>query len=302
MTANELDNLARRIDVVSELDLFFIVGMHRSGTTWLQRLLNRHDRVSCRGEAHFIDILFTNLQKAFKVFNKEVRHQGGTVAHLKEFGGHVESLEYDTPEIQLMLYYGIYLMLIKWVDSDKIKVVGEKTPDNVLWMNLLATIFPDAKFLHVIRDGRDSAVSGWFFNLSEVDENKALVDTIETYVDRYMKQWSSAMQFARTIGNQNKERYMEIRYEDLSSDPEGTLTKACRFLGVNTSRQIIDECVSKESFEALSDGRTPGQEDRTSFFRKGLNGEWREHFDIEMAKRAWRVAGEQLSDLGYSKT
>lgn len=95
---------------------------------------------------------------------------------------------------------------------------------------------------------------------------------------------------------------MEVRYEALLLHTEEILSKTCAFIGVVDSREVVAACVSEESFEVLSAGRQPGQEEQTSFFRKGVSGDWRQQFDEQMARRAWRVAGERLSEFGYSET
>jgi len=63
----------------------------------------------------------------------------------------------------------------------------------------------------------------------------------------------------------------------------------------------VRRCVSSASFEKLSRGRSRGQEDPTSFFRKGVAGEWRNVFTEEDGKIFEEEAGELLVRLGYEK-
>lgn len=294
-------HLSERITAVSRLKLFFVLGMPRSGTTWVQRILHSHSEVCCRGESHFVDMFFSNMQKAYHDYNNKVKLQGGAIAHLRKYGGHVDELGYSNTDLQLLLYYGIYLMLAKWVDSESIKAVGEKTPDNILSMNLLSTLFPEAKFLHVIRDGRDCAVSGWYFNLSGVEENKTVVDSFDGYVERFLNNWSAGIQFARKTGERIPDRYLEVRYEQLIENPRVEMTRIFEHLDVDASSSAIDRCVEANTFLALSNGRSQGDEDTGSFFRKGVAGDWRNRFSEQQSQSAWRIAGDRLLSLGYAR-
>jgi hypothetical protein len=56
-------------------------------------------------------------------------------------------------------------LLLAQYDHENVKFIGKNTPDNVLYLPILGRLLPKARFIHVIRDGRDSAVSGWFRNV-----------------------------------------------------------------------------------------------------------------------------------------
>ena len=62
--------------------------------------------------------------------------------------------------------------------------------------------------------------------------------------------------------------------------------------------QVARSCTESASFEKMS-GRRPGQEDATSHLRKGVVGDWREHFDDEISFRFESIAGYLLTELGY---
>lgn len=295
------DAIAKKLDALANLDLFFIAGLPRSGTTWMQRLANSHPEICCRGESHFIDILYALLRKNLQSYNDKVKLQGGALAHLKKYGGHVDSLEYDRADINLLLSQAILVMLGKWIEPGQVKAVGEKTPDNVLWLGQLSDIFPKARFIHVIRDGRDSAVSGWYFGLSEVEDGKMVTDSFEQYVDRYLKQWIAAISLSRSVGRRIGDRYLEVSYESLVNSPDDALARVFSFLGVDAGETTVRQCLDEGSFSRLSGGRQRGQEDQASFFRKGVIGDWRARFDDDAKARAWRVAGEGLQSLGYSR-
>lgn len=87
--------------------------------------------------------------------------------------------------------------------------------------------------------------------------------------------------------------------QDLGSDTPGTLEKTFRFLGVKCSQEIVESCCVDGSFERLSGGRSRGQENRESFFRKRIVGDWRNYLSDEMDKIFQEKAGEWLARFGY---
>ena len=299
MSNGYLDHLTDQIAELSKLQLFFIVGMPRSGTTWLQRMLNNHKFVCCRGESHFVTSFYSKLQKSMKQYHENNLQNGGVIAHLKQFGGHVESLDYTSDEIKLLLYSGMMLMFRKWVSIDSVKAIGEKTPDNLLYMDLLADMFPEAKFIHIVRDGRDCANSGWFLHRNQLASGNIMVDSYEEYVNRYMEQWASSIQISRASQEKYSDRIMQCRYESFIRNPNIELSRVFGFLDIETSPEDLVFCVEEESFVKLTNGRDNGQEDPRSFFRKGIVDDWKSRFSPEIAERAWRVAGSQLAEYGY---
>jgi hypothetical protein len=61
-------------------------------------------------------------------------------------------------------------LILAQYDHENIKFIGKNTPDNVHYLLILGRLLPQARLIHVIRDGRDSAVSGWFHNLPVSEE------------------------------------------------------------------------------------------------------------------------------------
>ena len=93
--------------------------------------------------------------------------------------------------------------------------------------------------------------------------------------------------------------YHELRYEDLEAEPEATFRKVLEFLKVSTARDVVEGCLSAGDFATLSGGRAPGEEDPTSFFRKGRSGDWKSYLsDRQVAE--FRAASDDLTvELGY---
>jgi Sulfotransferase domain len=97
------------------------------------------------------------------------------------------------------------------------------------------------------------------------------------------------------------DRYAEVRYEDLLERPNEEVRRLLGFRGVGTDETLVERCVGSASFEKLSKGRERGQEDPSSFYRKGIAGDWKNHFTEEDRRAFKEEAGELLIRLGYEE-
>ncbi|HVD43791.1 MAG TPA: sulfotransferase domain-containing protein, partial [Rubrobacter sp.] len=95
--------------------------------------------------------------------------------------------------------------------------------------------------------------------------------------------------------------YTEVRYEDLLEHPNEEVERLLGFLGVDTDETLVEHCVSSASFEKLSRGRERGEEDPSSFYRKGVAGDWENYFTEEDRRVFKEEAGELLIRLGYER-
>ncbi len=175
--------------------------------------------------------------------------------------------QYTEEHFLYLFTSAISLLLHEQTEHKAAEAIGEKTPDNICFFPLLDTIFPRAKFIQVVRDGRDSAVSGWFHNLRVSPEwTRQNFPSMEDYIKTYAEVWA---------------------------------TQVSESSGVKCSQEIVERCCVDGSFERLSGGRSRGQEDRESFFRKGIVGDWRNYLSDEMNEMFQDKAGEWLARFGY---
>lgn len=97
-----------------------------------------------------------------------------------------------------------------------------------------------------------------------------------------------------------------IRYEDCLDDPEAQLTRICRFLGEGIELERISRAVEATSFNKITEerygsAREPGQADNTKFHRKGVAGDWKNHFDEQACEIFQKCEGSSLMRLGYER-
>jgi hypothetical protein len=149
----------------------------------------------------------------------------------------------------------------------------EKTPMYAQHICLLAETFPDAKFIHIIRDGRACAASfhrRWGYR-----------PELTVY------RWKNVVKEAQRQGSTIPDRYFELHYEDLTNDPEKWLRDVCRFLQVPYDGRVMSlSRVRKHS----------GSSEAVITSRKEY---WREYFSAENIDAFDLIAGETLHRLGY---
>lgn len=286
----------RRAEHALEKQLFFIASCSKSGSTWLQHILDGHPAVCCHGEAFFPTHLRPLFQSVAEHYNKQ--HKAGHERNHARRSGDL------TPEDARHLYRtAVATIFARWAeDLEQVHAIGDKTPENAVAVGQLLDDFPGSKIVHLIRDGRDVCVSGYFHNLREKGEAfTAQFPTLAHYIPLMAGQkWKPYILKARQAGAQQPERYLEVRYEALHTDPDPTIEKLLRFLGVDASAEQVVACREAGAFDRLSGGRDAGQENRNSFYRKGVIGDWREHFDDAARAAFEQSAGDLASQLGYA--
>ena len=276
-----------KVSQVLRKKLFFIVGCQKSGTTWVQKLLDGHPDVRCHGEGYFVPIMLPLLQQVAQLYN--TKHKAGPEG------------DFTPADLQTLFQAAVGISLARWVGDKQVEAVGEKTPEHALCMKQLGDAFGQAKFIHVIRDGRDACVSGWFHNQRKAGPNFAQKFPTMNHYIQYMvtAHWKPYIEKARAWGQANPQRYMEVRYEDLHADAAQWTQRMLTFLDVDSSEASVQACGNAGSFENLAKGRERGQEDAGSFFRKGIVGDWRNHFDASNEQTFMQHGGELLRQLGY---
>ena len=135
---------------LARCQLFFVGGAPRSGTTWLQYLLDSHPEVCCRGEGLFrkhlaepLEHMMAARRQALAAKNDAVfRHDGGYALPASD-------------DVELLLGTAVLAALERQCEGKPYRAVGEKTPENVFFFARLKRLFPGARFIGISRDPRD---------------------------------------------------------------------------------------------------------------------------------------------------
>jgi hypothetical protein len=268
----------------------------KSGTTWLQATLDGHPEIVCRGEGHLWDIFGADLLRVVNRFNAEQKWLTETTfPNLPPFPRFVEE------DVYALIRLAAERLLARAAGDAEPKLIGEKTPNTVKFLTPMVQTFPEARGLHIVRDGRDAAISGWhhYKRLKAKELAEKWGNDFDRWLDTAAAQWVREVETAEAFAAAHPGRALAVRYEDLKAEPQRCLGDICRFLGVRDDTEALQAAVAAGRFERLSGGRTPGEEDRASFFRKGASGEWRETLTAEQIRRFGRAAGSGLARFGY---
>ncbi|MGH2956743.1 MAG: sulfotransferase family protein [Solirubrobacterales bacterium] len=267
----------------------FIVGSPRSGTGLLRDLLRSHSRLSFPPESHFIPALYRAYGDPGTA--REARRLAAAILD----GSAVRAWELQLEPTDLDSHRSFVALAAEpyraWADREGKPRWGDKTPAYLPEIPLLARLFDDAQFVHIVRDGRDVTLS-----------QLGMSAWGPTNVVRAAEQWRSRVEGARGAGRELAPgRYCEIQYEQLATSPERTLREVCGFLG--------------EEFEPgmLRPSRLPRWSARhpnlspSAWFREGYRyhvnsgsvGRWRVEMEPRDVARFEAVAADQLVELGY---
>src|SRR5215207_9216788 len=301
-----------------EMPVFFVVGLAKSGTTWLMKTLDAHPEVLCKGEGRFFG----------EEYRREVLARTQTKQQPSSLYNALLGSEYlrlwverspwsrdGDPDEQIRDLVRLatdYFLTTELSKSGK-KVVGDKTPLlGPKFVEEIHEIYSEAKIIHIIRDGRDQAVSfihqqgnrakrGRTHRLSpeelaKTGEGMFAEKTLRKAAQNWDLRVGQAIEDGPALFG---DAYTEVRYEDLLERPNQEIERLLGFLRVDTDRKLVDRCVSSATFEKLSKGRERGQEDPTSFYRKGVAGDWKDLFNERDRQVYKQEAGELLIRLGY---
>jgi hypothetical protein len=165
---------------------------------------------------------------------------------------------------------------------------GDKTPLYVSFIEPIAALLPETRFVHLIRDGRDTV-------LAYLERDKGPANVAEGAFH-----WRLRVGRGHTSGSRvGPGRYREFHYEDLIDDPEGTVRAMCDFLGLDFREEMLDYQANAERF--LTEAKNPGDHQHLTMApTKGLI-DWRRSMSVEDLATFEAIAGDTLESVGYER-
>lgn len=271
----------------------FVVGCQRSGTTWLQLLLAQHDSVWTARETNVFSRYLADLQSGWDTDRRGrvvAAGPSGTAALLgeDEFWTWARRL----PDLVFQRIRG---------GRDHVDTVVEKTPDHIRHLPLMLELYPDAYFLHIIRDPR-SVVS----SLVQASRSWGRTWASQNPIDE-AERWTRLVAMGRAFGTATK-RYREVRYERLLEDTAGELAEVLAWVGLPQDRAMcerIAEACRLDRVRSRDQGVVvpwSAESDPKGFYRKGEAEGWRHELSRSQVRRIEYIAGDLMAELGYERT
>jgi Sulfotransferase family len=276
----------------------FIVGCPRSGTTLLRRVLDAHPDIAITRETHWITDLLRGDDAVSP--NEPVTHE-----LLSRLRGEKRftRLGVDQARLEGLLsrtqpvYYAEFVrtVLDLYGEAQGKRLVGDKVPGYVRDISVLHALWPAARFVHLIRDGRDvcTSVLNW-------DRENRAVTRMPGWDDDPVSTtalwWEQLVRIGRDAGSAlPSELYYELRYEALVARPEAECRALCAFLGVPYDGRML-------RFHESRTRADPGLSAKKAWLpiTAGLRS-WRSDMTAGDLERFEAVAGALLDELDYPR-
>jgi len=279
----------------------FVVGVGRSGTTLLRLMLDAHPRLVIPAETHFVPALIERARAGAAtddLVDEIVAARGWT-----DFGLDPDRLRerisgLDRPDAAAILR-AFYVLCAEREGKPR---WGDKTPIYVERMRLIGRVLREARFVHLIRDGRDVALSR---RRRGMGAGKPIADTAE--------RWRRRIVAARRQARRLRGRYLELRYEDLVAAPEPALRRVCELIELGFDPVMLrhHERAGVRLSELSDLPAAGGRRERAGEERKASHalsaepatsartGAWREQMSTAERVEFEAVAGDLLAELGY---
>ena len=293
---------------------FFIFGHARSGTTLLMRLVRLHPEVYCNYQAHF----FTRQPLLKSLVDTPEAEEWLTRKSNRWNRGRDLS--------PLVLRAAADFIMERDAAKEGKHIVGDKSPSSTIHgqaVRDLHAVYPDAKLVYIVRDGRDVLISERFRNLVEESkflkaEDKPIIEELrkdqtqftngahsiftETVIRRVANGWVKNVQETETEGRRLfGENYLSLRYEDLPAQPFDEMQKLWAFLGVQVEQSLEKAIADEMSSNPDEEWQAKRNEDFASFLPKGQAGNWQRLFTGRDKAIFKEVAGELLIKWNYEK-
>jgi hypothetical protein len=310
-----VEELSRR---EGEPEAIFIVGVSRSGTTLMRRILDKHSRIGIVTENHYLGHLlaFEGARFYFRrvgdlrdddavralvelIYSPEFQRR----SRLRELSPYWRWLTGKVPreDIEALLLAsdrterGVFEAFLRiYAVRRGNAIIGEKTPAHIAYVETLLEWFPDGRVVHCIRDPRAIYVS----------ELRRRSEHAITFPYRYLVAapallasfvglevvwaWARAVQRHRELVRRYPRRYRLVRFEDLVADPESTMADLCAFLGVEMEPRMLEQKVTSKGARM---GRSGFDDAAAVRWRSVIGGRAKRAIDV--------LLGRRIAEMGY---
>ncbi|WP_182879663.1 sulfotransferase family protein [Microbispora sp. H10949] len=269
----------------------FVVGCPRSGTTMLQLMLHSHPRVAVPPETRFlVPAYFSRRAYGDMRLADNRRRLAGWIAEGRTTKFHELGLSRPDFVQAAMLGPGSFGSVIGMVFKCYAERFGkprwgDKRPSYYRHVEMLMRMFPDAQFVHLVRDGRDCVAS-----LKQMPWYKE--DAVHA-----MANWAEAVDFGRRNARKLPDgTFYELRYEDLTADPETELKKLCVFLGEDYDPAM---CEPRHVAELAVPRHKVWHSNTHEEVTTAHSGKWAARLESWEISLCEEVLGERLTAYGY---
>ncbi len=295
---------------------FFIFGHARSGTTLLMRLVRLHPQVHCNYQAHF----FTRRPLLKSLVDS---------AEIEEWLTRKSNRWNQGRDLSPLVLRAVADLILER-DAARVgkPIVGDKSPSSTIHgqaVRDLYEVYPDARLVYIVRDGRDVAISERFRNFVEesrflnAEDRRIMADLrrnpapfragqrsifTEAFLRRVGGGWATNLTEVEAEGQRLfGDRFFSLRYEDLLREPFEQMSRLWSFLGVDFIPDSLAQAIQAEmATNPDEEWQEQRNGDLASFLPKGQVGNWQRLFTGRDRAVFKEVAGAALIRWGYESS
>jgi len=268
----------------------FLVGCPRSGTTLLKRILNAHSAVAITPETHFIRRIWLARQD-FNPLESDAKFEQlierfVSMPEFLEMG--IESNAFRTAALETPRSIPALFerLLSEFGKVHHATLVGEKTPNHLLYMPILISLFPKARFIHIVRDPR-AVVQSW---RSVPWSTGTLAGDAQV--------WRRYMMTARKNPPKHGQALLTLHYESLLRDPVGTAKQVCNFLELRYEPEMLAFHAKQDTL--VNTSREPWKKNVERALDPSRLDAWRDALDPSAIARIESIAWPEMVRWGYA--
>jgi Sulfotransferase family len=272
------------VDVTSPV---VVLGFSRSGTTLLKQMLDSNPELAMPTESYFLPQLWA--RHGERPDRETFLDDVARLPRLEDWGVTRADVAERLPA-EPEFSQAVQAIYRAYADARGKNRFGDKTPSYMQELELLERAFPGARYVHLVRDGRDAGLS--FLALTRRPSfNWARPRSLGAVAVQWQREVDGARRFGRGAA---AGRYLELRYEDLVADPYMRMRDVCEFLDLPFDPAMLayheaPDAGTLRDHPKLAEPPTPGLRS------------WHEQMPPRESEEFEAIAGDLLADLGYER-
>lgn len=294
---------------LNKIPIFFILGRPRSGTTLLTTLFNAHPNVRIAPEFPIMLFLYQRFKNVKYWDEATIRSFIDHAYYNSKFNYRtLENLKIDRETIirELLKYEGrgnlqLFLKGINYFaysvfNKEETQWIGDKNPIYSINANRFRKIFPEAKFICIIRDYRDN-----FISIKKLADKEVEVEA--PVLSLQVARWRYFTRLFLKCKERFPDKYYILRYEDLVTSQESTFRSLCEFLGINYDPSVFNFHEKKEETLNIY-GNIVWEKFHENLLKPintGRMNTWQDKLTNRQVRMADQIAGKYADRTGYSR-
>jgi hypothetical protein len=286
--------------------MIFIVGSSRSGTTLMARILSRHPDIHILNETHFMEEFCFEKNNFNTLTQKDIYHLINKMLTIEHKGYYSKNeiekyQESETILNKLKKSFNqsfsslISIFFIHEANKKGKSIPGDQTPRHIFYVNEIKEMFPEAKFINMVRDPRAVLLSQKFKWKAGLRKSVPLFETVRTYLNYHpvimSYVWKQGIKSSLSVKDSiKKTSWIDVKFENLIDQPKANLSRVCDFLGIDFTDEMLNVPVSMSS---------TGTDEGKKGFSKNVSAKWISSLSSSEVYFSEKINQDLITHFGY---